>query len=187
METVPAVDSMPIPGRHIDDKTLKALLDAVRSRQSVEIHYQSMNPNRSEAVWRRITPHAFGHDGLRWHIRANCHLDNKFKDFIVSRCRGVRKPGAPGAAVTDDVAWNKFFEVILKPNPDLTESQQETIALDYQMTDGKAKLPIRCALLYYFEKRLRLDMASGIDRPAEKPVIVENWDDFVEARNAAMA
>ena len=55
------------------------------------------------------------------------------------------------------------------------------------MTDGRAVLPIRCALLYYFEKRLRLDMELGKDRPAEKPVVIENWKEFVRARDAAMA
>lgn len=187
IEMPPSADSMPIPGRRIDPATLKALLDAIRSHQSLEIHYQSMNPKRPEAIWRRITPHAFGHDGLRWHTRAFCHMERKFKDYIVSRCRETRKPDAPGAKAVDDSAWQTFFEVVLRPNPDLTTSQQNTIALDYQMTKGRASIPVRCALLYYFEKRLRLDMDPSKDKPAEKPVVVENWPEFVKARDAAMA
>jgi predicted DNA-binding transcriptional regulator YafY len=58
--------------------------------RSVEIFYQSMNRTRPEPIWRRITPHAFGHDGLRWHVRAYCHIDSKFKDFILSRTFKVR-------------------------------------------------------------------------------------------------
>ena len=88
---------------------------------------------------------------------------------------------------TNDKHWHTFFDVVLKPNPDLTESQQKTIALDYQMTKGRVTIPIRCALLYYFEKRLRLDMEPGKDKPAEKPVVVENWTEFITARDAAMA
>ena len=45
----------------------------------------------------------------------------------------------------------------------------------------------RNLLLYYFEKRLRLDVAAQKDRPSETPVIVENWTEFVTARDAAMA
>ena len=146
-----------------------------------------MNPIRPDAIWRRVTPHAFAHDGFRWHTRAYCHLESKFKDFIVSRCRGVRNEGEPGATAEDDTHWQTFFEVVLKPNPALSPSQQQTIAWDYQMTKGRAVIPIRCALLYYFEKRLRLDVEPGKDRPAEKPVMVENWKEFQKARDAAMA
>lgn len=187
IEQLPSADSMPIPGRRIEPSTLKAFLDAIRSNRSLEIHYQSMNPTRAEAIWRRITPHAFGHDGLRWHTRAFCHIERKFKDFIVSRCRDTRRPDEPGARATEDKHWQTLFEVILRPNPALTPSQQQTIALDYQMTKGRAVIPIRCALLYYFEKRLRLDMDPSKDKPAEKPVVVENWDEFVKARDTATA
>lgn len=187
IESLPSVDSMPIPGRRVESATLKALLAAIRANRSVEIHYQSMNPTRQEAIWRRITPHAFGHDGLRWHTRAFCHIEKKFKDFIVSRCRAIRAEGEPGARPSDDQQWHTLLDIILKPNPALTPSQQQTIALDYQMTDGRAVLPMRCALLYYFEKRLRLDMEPGEDRPAEKPVVIENWKEFERARDAAMA
>lgn len=187
IEALPGVDSMPIPGRRIEPSILKALLTAIRTRRSIEIHYHSMNPIRPDAIWRRVTPHAFGHDGLRWHTRAWCHLEGKFKDFIVSRCRGARNLGEPGATAEDDTHWKTFFEVLLKPNPALSPSQQQTIAWDYQMTKGRAVIPIRCALLYYFEKRLRLDVEPGKDRPAEKPVVVENWKEFQKARDAAMA
>jgi predicted DNA-binding transcriptional regulator YafY len=32
-----------------------------------------------------LTPHAFGYDGFRWHTRAFCHTDRKFKDFLLPR------------------------------------------------------------------------------------------------------
>ena len=105
----------------------------------------------------------------------------------MSRCRGVRSEAEPGARAEDDRHWQTFFEVVLTPNPALSPSQQQTIAWDYQMTKGRAVIPIRCALLYYFEKRLRLDVEPGKDRPAEQPVVVENWAAFVKARDAAMA
>ena len=49
-----------------------------------------MNKVRPDPIWRRITPHAFGYDGFRWHVRAYCHLDNKFKDFLLPRILEVR-------------------------------------------------------------------------------------------------
>ncbi len=183
----PQVDAMPVPARRIEPAILKRFIATIRAETSVEIQYQSMNPTRPEAIWRRVTPHAFAHDGLRWHVRAYCHLESKFKDFILSRCRDLRAEEVSDAKRDQDRQWTSFFDVILTPNPDLTESQRHTIALDYDMPDGQAVIPVRCALLYYFEKRLRLDVDSKKDKPAEKPVIVSNWKDFVKARDAAMA
>lgn len=99
----------------------------------------------------------------------------------------MRNEGEPGARPEDDKHWRTFFDVILKPNPALSPSQRETIAWDYQMTKGRKVIPVRCAMLYYFEKRLRLDVEDGKDKPAEKPVVVENLAAFRKARDAAMA
>lgn len=183
----PDVDAMPVPTRRIEPAILKRLIATIRAEASIEIHYQSMNMSRPDPVWRRITPHAIAHDGLRWHVRAYCHIDNKFKDFLLSRCREMRQEGAPGARQIQDRHWTSMFDVILTPNPALTESQRQTIALDYEMVDGQAVIPVRCALLYYFEKRLRLDGDSRKDPPAEKPVIVSNWKEFAKARDSAKA
>ena len=45
---VPDADAMPIPARKIDPNLLKHMLEAVRARRSIEIHYQSMNPKAPE-------------------------------------------------------------------------------------------------------------------------------------------
>lgn len=180
----PDVGVMPVPGRRIDPVILKRLIEVIRTCRSIEVHYHSMNKQRPDAIWRRITPHAFGNDGLRWHVRAFCHIDGTFKDFVLSRCRELRADGMAGAPASDDRNWLTMFDVHLIPNPELSESQQKTIAMDYGMRNGRITIPVRCALLYYFEKRLRLDAGSKKDRPAEKPVIVANWKEFVEARDA---
>ena len=70
-----------------------------------------------------MTPHAFGNDGLRWHVRAYCHIDKKFKDFLLSRCLGTRSEDDAGATPGEDIYWNEFFDVVLRPNPAL---QQKT-------------------------------------------------------------
>lgn len=182
----PDFDGMPVPTRRVDPAVLKRLIAAIRTERSIEILFQSMNPKRPEEIWRRITPHAFAHDGLRWHVRAFCHTESKFKDFIISRCHELRGEDSPGAKASDDRQWQVFFDVVLKPNPELTPKQREAVALDYEMLDGFATTKVRRALLCYFEKRLRLDI-EGKDKPAEKPVIIHNRDEFIKARDAAMA
>ena len=73
------------PRREVDIGVLQAMLGAVTRSRSIEVYYQSMNRERADPIWRRITPHAFGYDGFRWHVRAYCHLDSKFKDFLLPR------------------------------------------------------------------------------------------------------
>ena len=46
------------------------------------------------------------------------------------------------------------------------------------MQDGAVRLKVRCALLYCFRKRLRLDVADVLDDPREVPVIVTNLPEF---------
>jgi hypothetical protein len=66
---LPRADVALTPKRDIDIEVLRKILDAAREGVSVEIFYQSMNKVRPDPIWRRITPHAFGHDGFRWRDR----------------------------------------------------------------------------------------------------------------------
>lgn len=167
-------DKLPTPQRSIEVRVLRVLLECVREQQSVEVLYQSMNPTRPEPEWRRVSPHAFGNDGLRWHTRAFCHIDRKFKDFILSRCLDTGSFDTTGIDAADDKCWMEYFSVILRPNPRLSINQQDVIAQDFSMEKGEAVVPVRQAMLYYFSKRLRLDLTDNIDDPREAPVIVKN-------------
>jgi hypothetical protein len=187
LSTVPAVDSMPVPHRRVDADVLRLLLEAVRRHRALKIRYQSMNAERPEPMWRWISPHAFGNDGLRWHVRAYCHIDRKFKDFLLSRCLDAKEDAAPGAQPDQDIYWNNFFDVVLVPNPMLSKEQQRVIAQDYMMTNGRITVSVRKALLYYFRKRLRLDVANALDNHHEIPVIVANLKAFEAALAEAMA
>ena len=184
LSSMPEFDVMPIPHRHINADVLRSIVAAIRNKQALEIRYQSMNPDRPFPVWRRITPHGFGNDGLRWHTRAFCHIDNKFKDFILSRCIKIRNEDFTAAAAVD-IYWLEKFNVTLVPNPVLSEAQQCIIAQDYEMKDGKITVPVRKALLYYFQKRLRLDVNSERDKPHETPVVVSNRAAFDAALTEA--
>jgi predicted DNA-binding transcriptional regulator YafY len=168
----------PVPARRVDPETLRLFLSAIRSKRSVRIEYQSLNDARPEPMWRWITPHALGTDGLRWHVRAFCHIERSFKDFIVSRCLAIGVMGAPEAKASDDQEWHTFFTVLLVPNPKLSAAQQRTIERDYGMTGGRCELRVRLALLYYLDKRLRLDVAEKQDRPRETPIVVANRKEY---------
>ncbi len=175
---MPSLGVMPVPSRRVEPSILKALLAAVKERRSIQIKYQSLSDKRPKPTWREISPHAFGFDGLRWHVRAYCHLDKDFSDFIISRCLEVGKLGTAEVSEERDSRWNTFFEAVLMPNPGLSSDQKRTIELDYGMKGGKCVVKIREALLYYFDKRLRLDVSERHDRPKETPVVVANRAEY---------
>lgn len=175
---IPAAESMPLPQRRVDVNVLRAILNAIRRGRSVKVLYQSMNSDRPEALWRWISPHAFANDGLRWHVRAWCHLDRRFKDFLLPRFLEVEQDGPQEASSSSDLAWQEFFDVILVPNPELSSNQQIVVAQDYCMEDGRISISIRRSFLYYFQKRLRLDVARALDNPRETPVVIDNRKEF---------
>lgn len=179
----PDAQAMPVPSRKVDPLLFRDLLAVMREGASIEVQYQSMSPLRPESLWRRVTPHAFGSDGLRWHVRGFCHIDSAFKDFVLSRWRGLRAKGPAGAPALADRDWIETFDVALRPNPALSPSQQEAVTWEYDMPNGRISLRVRRALLYYLRKRLRLDVMT--DSPAETPVVVANREAFDEALRAA--
>jgi hypothetical protein len=181
MDYLPNCDALSIPMKRVAPLVLRDLIDAIRLRKSVLIRYQSMSTAHPDPMLRRITPHAFAFDGLRWHTRAFCHIDSRFKDFVLSRCYGVGIQEAPGAQSKDDFDWHSTVSVTLKPNPQLSPTQQAAVALDYGMADGKLVLSIRRSLLFYFNKRLRLDFLKYDTDPQQNPLIVENKEELDEA------
>jgi hypothetical protein len=178
---LPTAESMPLPHRRVDIQVLRKTLNAIRHERSLRILYQSMNPGRPEPVWRWISPHAFANDGLRWHVRAFCHLDRRFKDFLLPRCLDADDDEPQQAAGALDKTWQEHFDVVLVPNPKLSKSQQSVVAQDYCMKDERISIPVRKSFLYYFQKRLRLDVAQALDDPRETPVIIQNKAPFERA------
>jgi hypothetical protein len=77
--------------------------------------------------------------------------------------------------------------VVLKPNPKLGKSQQHAVAVEHEMTNGSVEFPLRKAMLYYFEKRMRLDPAVSSPRPQEAPLIIANRSEFDTALKEASA
>lgn len=153
---LPSADVALTPRRDIDIAVLRKILDASREGVSIDVFYQSMNKVRPDPIWRRITPHAFGYDGFRWHARAYCHLEHKFKDFLLPRILEVGSQGEPGEAGEQDWLWNNFFDVVIGPHPALTESQKKVVTKDYGLDQGNGVLSVRYAMLFYVLKRLGL-------------------------------
>jgi predicted DNA-binding transcriptional regulator YafY len=177
----PGVDVALTPRREVDRQVLRAVLAAIRDGQSVEILYQSMNKASPDPSWRRITPHAMGYDGLRWHVRAFSHDEDRFRDFLLPRALQFRAPGAPGASAEDDRLWHQQFKLEIAPHPGLTASQKKVVAKDFGMAGGKGIISVRHAMLFYVLKRLNLLNDPEKEDPRQQHIVVVNKDEVRQA------
>lgn len=169
----PEIASVPLPSRHIDTQTLLPIVRAIAERGMLDVSYQSIA--RDEPQDRQMSPHAFGHDGLRWHVRAYCHLREGFRDFVVGRI--LRVGGSVASTVTsaDDSEWHEEVELVLAPNPDLSSSQRKGVEVDFGMSRGRVSLKCRRALLYYTLRSLGFD-SSGRPHKGERQLVLANLD-----------
>lgn len=171
---LPSCDAAPTPVRGVNAETLRSVIAAIHRSEAIEVKYQSLS--RPEPRWRWIAPHAIGFDGFRWHTRAFCLTDESFKDFLLSRIMEMRGNKPSNVSAESDIDWNESVVLDIGPHPDLSETQQKVIALDYGMRGGKASIPVRRALLYYALKRLGLDTDQAARRPQDQQIVLLNQE-----------
>jgi predicted DNA-binding transcriptional regulator YafY len=175
IDTPPPAASVALPARHVDQETLKRLLRAIAEHGMLRANYQSIT--RDEPAWRDISPHAFGHDGLRWHVRAYCHLRGGFRDFILGRLLALDQPRASSIKAQDDAPWNTQVELQLTAHPALTPAQRHGVEIDYGMQGGKVSLVCRQAMLFYTLRCLNF-FSSGEPMPGAPQLSIANLDDI---------
>ena len=173
--------TIPQPKRMIDPGMLRRLIGVIRAKRSIEIRYQSLNPDKPKPQWRRITPHAFCFDGMRWHARAFCHDNRDFRDFMLPRIVGIRGDGEVGLSPDKDQAWHETYRIRLKPHPAFSEEQKRAVASDYGMKDGEFEVPMRLAMLFYFMKHQRLDYKEHERSPQQQHIVMADPDSVRQA------
>lgn len=151
---MPPFAGVPVLTRLVQSDTLSLLLDAIRHQGRVCISYQS--DSEADPIERVISPHAFGHDGFRWHVRAYCYFRQGYRDFVLGRILKIRTDSAQGRDPQLDVKWRTILQIKIAANPDLTEGNRRVVELDYSMVDGATTIEVREALLYYVLKELGL-------------------------------
>ena len=121
---------------------------------------------------RELSPHALGHDGFRWHIRAYCHSRHEFRDFLIARMVTVALGDASDIKACSDYPWNTVVRLVLAPNPKLSLSRRRIVELDYGMHDGQVVLECRQALLFYVLKQLGFEDQASKSPEAQQIVLV---------------
>jgi len=178
----PPHDIVRFPARPIATGTLLRILWAIRDKDEIRVLYQSMRRPAPTSRW--IAPHALAYDGLRWHVRAWCHENADFRDFVISRIQRVQASRKTTVAVDADTWWNTFVDVVVKPRAELTVAQRSAIEIDFGMTAGRLKLSCRKALAFYLLRQLQLDRPAT-QPPAAQPLELINRNELSEVVAAA--
>lgn len=167
---LPSINIVPTLFRKVDTQILKTTLACIREKKDAEILYQSMS--RPEPLLRWITPHALSFDGQRWHVRAFCHVDSRFKDFLLGRILEVGRTRDGSISPRLDGDWMEIVTIKIGAHPGLSEMQKMVIENDYAMTDGVLCLKIRKASLFYMLKNLKLEKVSSIRSPEDQQIVL---------------
>lgn len=178
--TTPAYSIVPILRRHIEPDTLRAILCAIRSRHALHITYQSMSKPEPKVRW--VAPHALGFDGFRWHTRAWCYTDKRFKDFVLARVVQVGDTKDAEIDSTKDIGWLRQITLRFAPHPDLKDGARKAVELDYGMRDGEASITTRVCLSYYLERQFGLDAESPKAKGERQQIVLVNRSELEAAR-----
>lgn len=151
--------------READAVVQRRVFLAMDQGRRLRVKYWSVRSSRGGM--REIAPHALGHDGYRWHVRAWCFENEEFRDFVLSRMEGAEWPGEPFSTPVVDGEWERMERIVLQPHAGLTEDQRKTIIREYGMRDGKLKVEVRAAMKEYFLAHWRVPVEG---RPAHLEV-----------------
>ena len=167
----PPCDVVTLPIRRVRTEMLLPILWAIRDGTEIEIKYQSMKHPDPTRQW--IAPHSLAFDGSRWHARAWCHGSSRFRDFVLTRFQEIYGHRQGSVDAQTDTEWQTFVVIEIEPNPNLTVSQRDSVVTDFGMQTGRLSKTIRRALVSYFVRHLRIDLACEA-----QPIIWANRSQF---------
>lgn len=163
-----------VPDRSVKPEVLRPLLKACREKRRLDIEYVSFNSPELEG--RTIAPHTLVYTGMRWHVRAYCEKNRMYRDFVLSRLRGVPDlhDEETENGIEQDVEWNTQVDVIFKPDERLTPAQRAIIEVDFGMAEGQLVVESSQALVKYVVKRFGVNPNMHDARPEAQQLVLAN-------------
>ncbi|NIL20781.1 transcriptional regulator [Pseudomonas sp. ATCC PTA-122608] len=166
-----------VPDRSIRPQILRPLLKACREGLRLETEYVSLaNP---EPEIRLIAPHTLVYTGMRWHVRAYCEKNRKYRDFVLSRLRGEPELLDKSENLIDeDTVWETAVDLVIAPDQRLSPTQRAIIETDFGMVDGQLVIPSRQALVKYVLQRYQIDPKNLDPKPEAQQIVVKNLQEL---------
>ncbi|MGX5173224.1 helix-turn-helix transcriptional regulator [Aliikangiella sp. IMCC44653] len=159
--------------RNIDPTFVRPIIQAAKDKKRVEIQYSSLT--QPEPRDRMIAPHTLVFNGYRWHVRAFCEESLQFKDFLLSRMTDIAEITLDATLTEqDDTDWNTFVDIIITPDPRLSNAQKVIIEKDFAMQQGQLVINTRATLITYYLQLLRIDTAMPHSNPKAQQIVLAN-------------
>ncbi|WP_205742498.1 hypothetical protein [Halomonas borealis] len=119
----------------------------------------------------------------RRHVRAYGEKRREYRDFVLSRFRGV--PEDTGEMLGEhgkrgDEAWQTRVAVWLIPDRRLPPEEREMLVVDYGMCDGELRLYCRGPLVLYALRELGVNPHHGEAEPRAQQIEVANREALAE-------
>lgn len=134
--------------RNISPEILRPLVQAIREKKRVDIRYMSLKNGIEEE--RIISPHTLVCTPLRWHIRAYCEHSKGYRDFVLSRIRGVPDLNDKAQySKNEDELWNTAINIELKADSRLKDEKKKVIEYDFAMNNGVLTIETNTSLIQY--------------------------------------
>ncbi|ENT8436841.1 TPA: WYL domain-containing protein [Pseudomonas aeruginosa] len=167
-----------VPDRTVRPEVLRPLLRACREGLRLECEYVSFTTPSGET--RLIAPHTLIYTGIRWHVRAYCEKNRDYRDFVLSRFRGIPElmDDPSEHAREDDLGWNTLVPVIVEPDSRLKPEQRSIIEADYGMQDGQLVIEARGALVQYVLQRYQIDPTKLHTKATAQQIVAANLDEL---------
>lgn len=153
----PQISILQPPKREVSPIVDRRVFLAVVQGKKLQVKYHSVKSGRED--WRWLAPHAFGHDGLRWHVRAWNPEGGFHGDFVLGRMSEARWPEEMDAEGRPplDRDWETREELKFRVNEGLSEQRRAALRLDYGTgSDGILRVTCRRAMTQYVEAMLRV-------------------------------
>ena len=111
-------------------------------------------------------------------MRACCEQTGQFKDFLVARIIETRGTRVSGSDPHLDRDWHEYTEIVIGPNPGLSDSQRQVVALDYGMQGDRVTLHVRRALLLLHAQAAGPWRAGSGRSPEQQHIVLLNREEI---------
>lgn len=168
-------ESLPLPSRAVDPHVVREVVKAARAGRRLEAVYASFrNPAGEERI---LVPHTLVFAAGRWHVRAYCEKHRGYRDFVLSRFRGI--PEDTGEMLDEhgkrgDEAWQTRVAVRLIPDRRLPPEERAMLARDYGMHDDELTLHCRGPLVLYALRELGINPHHVEAEPRAQQIEIAN-------------
>ena len=179
----PPIDVIGLPRKPMSPVVLLRVLEAIHNRFQVEIDYGSLTGSAQPS--RTIAPHALGYSAGRWYVRSWSKHHNDFREYSLNRISAVSRPRPSSIDPALDFEWKHTMNLVILPNPKLSDERQAIVAWEHGMTDRRLIYPCRLSLSFHLMSEHNLDVEPGVLEPAKQQIVLENRAEIVQARKLA--